>query len=776
MFISGLMGQEILRQSIRGVVIDQQTQTGLPGATILIPDTDPIIGTSSDANGHFKLSGVPIGRHELKVTYIGYKTYQIKDLLVTSSKELVILVELEPQVIEAGEVVITAESPKTLPVNRMALVSVKPFTIEETYRFAGTYNDPARMAAQFAGVTSGIDNRNDIIIRGNSPMGLQWRVDGIEIPNPNHFGALGTTGGPVTILNNNLMGNSDFITGVYPAEYSNALSGVFDARMRNGNNEHHEHWFQVGWNGLEFGTEGPFSKKHTSSYLLSYRYSLLALLKPLGIDVGVVPKYQDLNFRLVFSNRQYGTFTITGIGGISYIELFDERKTQNEWTFLTHGENISNGSDLYALGVAHQIPVSGGWMVKSGLSFVGSKVYTKVDSFSLAQPVSFNKAGELSQEYKVSGNIKARYIWNKKNTIETGLLCDLFQVQYADSLYARQRYKVNTHADRVFSLIRGFAQWKNTPNDQVEASLGINIQYLTLNQTWSPEPRLALNWRPGEKHTLSLGAGIMGQMQPRIMYFVVSRQPDSSSTLSNLSLRISKNAQVVAGYDYLINENLHVKAEAYYQYLYHLPVKKTLPAYCMINYGHDFFIHREYTDSLVNKGTGENYGLELTMEKFFHRNYYFLVSASLYHSTYFGYDSKQRNTAFNGNYVLNALGGYEFRVGKRKWGILSFDLRATWAGGNPYVPWNSTQTVAAGTEILDWERAYQARYPDYKRVSLRFGIKRNKPGYTLSFFVDLQYRTNYTNVYLERIDVTTGEIRKFFKMGFFPMGNWRIEF
>jgi hypothetical protein len=167
----------------------------------------------------------------------------------------------------------------------------------------------------------------------------------------------------------------------------------------------------------------------------------------------------------------------------------------------------------------------------------------------------------------------------------------------------------------------------------------------------------------------------------------------------------------------------------------------------MSNQGHEFFLDRQYSDSLINKGTGDNYGLEFTFERFLNKNYYFLFSSSFFNSTYTGYDHITRNSAFDVNYAFNAVGGYELVMGKRKWGVMSFGLRATWSGGNPYIPFDPTATISTGEPTMDWANAYQVRYPDYKRVSLRFGIKRNRPGYNLEFMLDLQYRTNYTNVY-----------------------------
>jgi hypothetical protein len=265
-------------------------------------------------------------------------------------------------------------------------------------------------------------------------------------------------------------------------------------------------------------------------------------------------------------------------------------------------------------------------------------------------------------------------------------------------------------------------------------------------------------------------------MQPRVIYFVLAPIQKGSSVQTNNSLGFTRSVQVSASYNYLITKDLRFKTDIYYQYLYDVPVKGTIPEYTVINQGHEFFLDRQYSDSLVNLGTGQNFGIEFTFEKFFSKNYFFLFTATLFKSTYSGYDNIVRSTAFDANYAFNAVGGYEFKIGKRKLGVMSFGLRATWAGGNPYVPFDIDQTVAAHQTVMDWEHSYIPRYPDYKRLSIRIGVRRNRPGYNMEFLLDLQYRTNYTNIYLQQIDVITGKIYTFYNMGFFPMGTWRIQF
>ncbi|MCX6251459.1 MAG: TonB-dependent receptor [Bacteroidetes bacterium] len=768
--------QVYLRQTIRGTVTERQTGSPLPGAIVILSGTNPLIGTSTDSNGVFKLNKVPVGKYQLNVTFLGYAPYLSEVFSVNSGKETMMTIELNEMVYTSKEIEVKAFYKKNESINKMATVSIRSFNTDETNRYAGSYGDPARMAANFAGVTSGIDNRNDIIVRGNSPMGLQWRIDGMEIPNPNHFAAVGTTGGPVTVINDNLLTNSDFLTGAFPAQFGNTIAGIFDMKMRTGNNEKQEYWGQIGWNGLELGAEGPFSKKSGATYIMAYRYSLLDIVNSLGMKLTVVPKYQDLNFKLIFPTKKAGTFQVVGIGGLSYIELYDSKKKQGSWTFPAHGEDLSNGSDIGTLGVSNICFLTKTLRLNTNLYVVGSRVYTRIDTFSIASPELTLWAGENSSEWKYSFSTQIVKKFSVKNTIESGLYLDWYHMHFTDSIRVGRSFHDNTNFTGDMQLIRAYTQWQHRFSDFFTMTGGIYYQHLTLNNSMSLEPRFGFDWIFDQRHSLNFGAGLYSQMQPRVIYFVQAQLPDGSYEQSNRSLGFTRSGQVAGGYNYLLSQYLRFKLEAYYQYLYSIPVKASIPPYSLINQGHEFFVDRQYSDSLVNQGTGENYGLELTFERFFNGKYFYLLTASLFNSTYNAFDNINRSTSFNGNYVLNAIGGYEFRIGKRKLGILSIGLRATWAGGDPYIPFNVDETIATGRPVPYWQHAFNSRYPEYKRVSVRFGIKRNRKNLTMEFMLDLQYRTNYTNIYLQRIDVLSGQVYNYFKMGFFPMGTWRIQF
>lgn len=769
-----LAGQEQLEQLVRGKVVDKYSGTTLPGANIILLNSDPPKGTSTDENGQFEISKVPVGRQSFKISFIGYQTLILDNIIVTSAKELVLNIELEESVTTVGEVTVVAESQKDQPLNPMALVSARSFTVEETNKYAGSYGDPSRMVANYAGVVSSRDNRNDIVVRGNSPMGMQYRVDGIEISNPNHFSALGTTGGPVSLLNTNLLANSDFLTGAFPAEYGNAISGVFDLKLRNGNNEKREYWGQLGWNGLEFGLEGPFSKKSQSAYLAAYRYSFVDVLYKLGINLPEVAAYQDLSVKFSFPTKNAGTFNLIGIGGTSSIKINDSGQDQDDWTFQTHGEDINTGSRIGVLGLSHLYFFNPTASIKTLISINASEVTNMVDTFSIQSPNHFTWAGEESQENKYSFSTALSKKFDVKNVLDVGFSFDHYQVNYADSQYYKNSYRYFTNSTASFNLYRTYLQWQHRFSKKWISYIGGQYLFFQLNNTSSIEPRVGLKWNLTSEQSINLGVGLHSQTQPRMMYFVQTPLADDQYLLSNLQMGLSKSWQAVLGYNFLMNEYILFKAETYYQYLFDIPVTPAIPQYSILNEGTEFFVERQ--DSLLNEGLGENFGLELTLEKFFYRNYFFLFTASLFESKYQGFEKADRSTSFNGNYVFNAVGGYELPIGKYNNRVLIFGLRITWAGGRPYVPYDQEETVRLGEVVYDWDRAYEVRYDDYFRSSFRFGMRRNRKKFNSEFVFDLQYRSNYTYVYLYRIDVTTGEIVKNFSMGFYPNATIRIQF
>jgi len=768
-------------QTIRGTVIDAITGYPLIGATIILSGTKPPVGTITDPDGVFVLGNVPVGRQSIEISYVGYLPRTVENLFLTSAKEMVVQIQLEESTIEMEEVVVKANRKKDESLNEMAMVSSRTFSVEETERFAGSLGDPALMVANYAGVMTQNDARNDIIIRGNSPSGVLWRIEGVEVPNPNHFGALGTTGGPISMINNNLLANSDFLTGAFPAEYGNATAGAFDINLRSGNNEVTEFTGQIGFNGFELGAEGPFVRRENNvnpSYLANFRYSTLGVMKLIGLDFGTgaaVPQYKDFTFMVDVPGTKLGRFKLFGLWGSSYIELGREEEDENESSYNQRGWATNFGSDLALAGLTHTYFLNENIRFRSTLSYQTTSVTTELDSvdFTIDKADPYFRSKET--ENKISFSTQFRHKINSRDNYSFGIIADMYQINYIDSVIDMDydRFITVTDAEGTMNVIRAYAQWQHKFNDYLTAYSGVHTQYFDLNGEIAIEPRISLKWQLNTKQSLNAGFGMHSQLQARYIYCVQTYdEVNDTYSVTNEDVKYTRSNHYVLGYNYLINPDFRIKLETYYQNLYNVPVAESFPEFSMLNMGGDFGMPA--IDSLVNEGTGRNYGLELTVEKFLGKGYYTLFTASLFDSKYEGYDGIERNTAFNGNYVFNLLAGYERKVGKKA--VMTFDIKTVWAGGRRYLPIDLEESRMEGEEIRDWSRAYESKYDDYFRTDLRIGIKLNGKRVNQEWGLDLQNVTGFQSIFMEGYDAEKDEVYTVYQQGFMPMMLWRINF
>ena len=767
-----------ITQTIRGKVVDAVTQRGLPGASVIIIDSTKFLGAATDFDGDFKLEEIPIGRVSLKVSFIGYEDQFLQNLVLTPSKQLILNIQLQEKINKVDEVVVKAERDKGEALNEMAIISARAFSVEETRRFAGSWQDPARAAAAYAGVSGGSDERNDIIIRGNSPTGVLWRLEDINIPNPNHLSFSGSTGGPVSILNNNMLANSDFFTGAFPAEYGNANAGAFDLNLRRGNNEKREYYFQLGLAGLEFGLEGPFSKKHPASYMASYRYSTMAIIGLMGIDFGIsaIPQYQDLTVVIdVPTKKKAGRFTLWGIGGLSSIHITDNPGFNGG---KEEKRDQKLGSDMGAAGLTHLIFLGEKTSLKTTVAVTGLHqwqrkfVFEETDSTSTSYLENFNENLTVGASIHTQINTKL----SAKSNIRAGIIYDHKFISFVDSAYDYNTasHYVNLNLQDSYGLAQLYTQFHHRFSEKTSGTIGVHGQMSTLNTSFAIEPRIGFKWQPHKRHALSVGGGMHSQMLPALTYFFQTYLPSENSYIrTNEDVGFTRSVHAIVGYDWTIIPKLRLKVEGYYQYLYEVPVEPTASYFSMVNAGESIG-DVSVRDSLVNEGTGQNYGLELTLEKFFDRGYYFLLTGSLYNSTYRGSDGIWRNSAFNGNYNLSALGGYEFKISKKN--TLAFDSKVTWTGGARYVPIDINASVTQSETVRDYTRAYEVRYRDYFRLDLKATITLNGKRASHSLALDFQNVTNAKNIFAQTFNTDTGTIETKYQLGFLPLVYYRVEF
>jgi hypothetical protein len=760
-------------QNIRGVVTDKLSQTPLTGVVVQIASIQK--SSSSDANGNFTLSNIPPDRYDISATFLGYKTITIPNVVVTSGKEVIIDIAMEESYKQIGEVLVKANN-KEGTVNKLATVSARTFSMEEVNRYAGGRSDPARLAANFAGVSAPDDSRNDIVIRGNSPVGVLWRIDGMNVTNPNHFASVGTTGGAVSALNTNLLKNSDFFTSAFPAEYGNATAGVFDLGFRNGNNKKSETTLQMGViTGLEATTEGPFSKKSDASYLIGYRYALAGVAQTLGVDIGTTatPSYQDLSFKINSGKSKFGKFSLFGILATSTIEIAGGSSN----TLYGNGNQVDFASKIGIVGLNHIKQIN----AKSYISTTAGLNYSSTDQtgYSYDRPTSTSFIKEVNNVAKTSYNFSTSYnskinarLFFKAGIQDEIIGLDLF---YKSKNMILDSYQQIWDYNSSTNFAQAFAHFKYSLTEKLNLNAGVHAQQFFLNNSTAIEPRLGLTYLVTNKSSFNFGYGLHSQMQPINVYFLQSTDAKGTTVYNNKNLDFTKSHHVVLGYNIQPFNDWRIKSEVYYQSIYNVPVTSFSSSYSMLNTGSTF--KTDLQDSLVNSGTGENYGMELTLEKFFSKGYYGLFTSSIYSSKYVGSDGIERNSAFNGKYVFNILAGKEWKVGAQKRNKFSADIKFTNAGGRAYTPIDLTASNATGREQLSTD-AYSSYYDNYYRLDVKVGFVLNssKRKLSQSFSLDLQNVTDHDNVFSMSYDNRRQSLNTTYQLGFFPNVIYKLQF
>lgn len=773
------------QQTIKGNVRDKESKIPLIGVVVSITDVQPITGSVTDEHGDFVIKNVPVGKHTLQIAYLGYNSMTIPGVLVTSAKEVVLNIELEESATQLKEVEI---KDRREHINEMAIVSAKTFDVQETERYAGSRADPARMASNFAGVVGADDSRNDIIVRGNSPQGVLWRLEDIDIPNPNHFAVSGTSGGPVTILNNKTLANSDFFTGAFPSEYGNSTAGVFDLKMRNGNADRYEFTGQLGFLGTELAAEGPISRKHKSSFLLTYRYSTLKLFEGLNIKIGTnsVPNYQDAALKLNFPMGKKANLSVFGIGGLSKIDLIVSNLTeQPEELYGESDRDQYFSSNTGVLGSSFSYIINSSTYTKLTVAQTGTDVRAThdkvfrdnnymVDSLKYILGYRFATAATVTHWYinkKISG----------QHTIKAGLINNYYNLNLIDSSRqyppSLQTWQHRLDYQGGTSLLQAYIQYKYRPSDALTFTAGIHGQYLTHNQSKALEPRLAMKYTANPTNIFSLGYGLHSQLQPLYQYFAVL-PANPPNAMHNYNIGFTRSHHGVAGYEHIFSRSLRLRSEVYYQYLFNVPIEtRAGSSFSGLNQGSNF--SRLFPDTLVNAGTGYNYGFELTIEKSFSKGYYILLSGSVFDSKAKGNDGVYRNTDYNGRFAANILTGYEYKLGKNS--VLLTGLKITYAGGKLYSPPDVAASNAIGDLVVVDSLRNTLRFKDYFRTDIKLGVRINAKRITHEIAIDLVNILNTKNVLSNtyNYDLAAQGAYPFiqqYQLGFLPLFYYKIDF
>ncbi len=520
-FISVITFPQEITQVLKGKIVDEDTRIPLPGASVVLPGTSPLVGTSTDLNGNFRLEKVPVGRYELRISYMGYESYLIRELLVGSGKEVVLNIGLKESVINMNEVEIKATTEAKEPLNSMALLSARQINMEEARRYAGGYDDPAHLAASFAGVADNMSS-NGIVIRGNAPKGLLWRMEGVEISNPSHFANLSTFGGGgITALSSQMLANSDFFTGAFPAEYGNALSGIFDLKLRTGNPDRREYTVQAGLTGIDLSAEGPFVKGKQSTYLFNYRYSIFALLEPLLPENAELIKYQDLCFKFDFPTKKTGTWSLWGLAGNDFSGE-KPKMDSTDWIYERDRYKSQNKTSMGAVGMNNRLIAGKSTYIFTSLSASGNAIKSDGDQLDNEYVLhQRNKIDDRTWKYTIASFINHKF--GPRHINRSGFNIDMLNynmfIAQAENPGDTMLPVVNEQSYNF--LYQAYSESRFELSSGINLNLGLHAQYFALNGKYTIEPRAGIRWNFTPGQSVSLAYGLHSRLEMLGTYLAI---------------------------------------------------------------------------------------------------------------------------------------------------------------------------------------------------------------------------------------------------------------
>ena len=765
-----LLPQSVVAQTIKGSVTDAITGEALIGAAVKVAELKDV-GGITNIDGEFSITITQPGRYTIETSYMGYEPSVLKEVLVAGAKDVVLDITLRESSTDMNEVVIKPRVNKESTVNPTALVGGMMLSMEEASRYAGGYNDPARLVTAFAGV-AGQGDGNGISVHGNAPQFMQYRLEGVEIFSPNHFADLYSAGfGMVSALNSNVITNSDFFVSTFNSSYNNALSGVFDVRMRAGNNSKFENGVQVGSVGIEWTSEGPISKKNNSSFIFNYRYGFSTIARKLKLidTYGSQYDFQDLSFKLNFPTKKAGTFSAFALGFIdkSWDVELDIKDIHSIYDASDQEGSLYNA----LLGASHKIHFDNKWTWRTTAAY--NMQHNKVDMeyWGLHFDANHKPIGFEGKDYPFS-YLKQNEDRAVFNTELSKQVTPRWLLQLGGE-YSHRFFDLNFRtAENVYEPVSptpyyatkdntGLASifWSNLwkPTDNLSFNLGLSGSYFLLSKDFSIEPRASMKWEPGKRHSISLGYGLHSMIEKLDAYFF----RNADGTMANKDLGLSKAHHLLTTYMYKFTDNLNLRFNAYYQYGFDTPVGINGSTFCTVN---RLFNYIE--EPLVNEGNTRNYGADITLEHYMSRGFYGQVNGSLFKSEYRGLDKKWRNQLYDRGYMVKVLGGKEWMIGKRKQDVFNVSVKYTLQGGLRHTPIDvdaMRANVAAGIindqPIYKEDEAMTLQFDPTNILDLTvsYKINRKNVGHTIAFegVNILQHETPYAVHY----DLGTGQLR-----------------
>ncbi len=757
-----LWTQQVYGQSVKGSVKEALSFAPIVGANITVVGAD--VGTSTDDDGQFELDLNP-GRYNLLFSAVGYEGLIVQEVLVKAGKQLGLNIELSSATYELGEVVISANGQNEMD-------GIRSITMEETMRYAATYFDPARLTLSLPAVASTNDQNNNVSVRGNTPNHLRWRLEGVEIVNPNHLSNAGTlsdrptqNGGGVNILSTQMMSNSAFVYGAFDATYGNSIGGLFDIGMRAGNNQNREYTLQAGLLGLDVSAEGPI-KPGGASYLANYRYSTVGLLSAMGVDFGgETISFQDLAFNINVPLRQ-GNIKLFAMGGVSTNE-FEGLDDPTEWEEDKDRSDITADGHMGAAGISYDLSLGGGIL-------------------QLTSAVSNQKSVRDEQQRDLTGFMNASAYDYYRESLSSSHISwvrsdGAFSYQVGSYLNFYD-YHINRESENFrflelapmnidneqIMLLTPYVDTHWRINKKLEMTLGLQGNYQDLNTDFQIDPRLSLTYQANEKNKLRLASGSYSQlMSPFIYYNLRNSVVTDGYRYPNKAMGMLRSQITNLSWQKTVSERTTFRTEVYWQHYSDVPVSINSD-FSVLNYFDGDAWYR-----LTPEGSGDTYGWETTLEQKLTKSFYYLVSLSLLDAKFTTLEGQKYDTRFNTNFALNITMGKEF-ITKRDNGF-SVNVRSIWQGGLRDYRRGVDQAPFFLFPTQEGD-PFAFQYEDYFRLDLRLAWTKNKSNYTRMIYLDIQNLTNRKNTAFYDFDEVQQKVVRREQLGLIPILTYRVEF
>jgi hypothetical protein len=751
-------------QIIRGLIVDEDTGLPISGVTVSIKDISGKI-TVTDSNGVFVLTQVPIGNQYIIVSHILYEPIAPYEVVVLSGKEPLLTMALKEAITVLEDIVVRPYEQK------LGGVPVLPAVVN---RYAGNVRDPLRMLTATLGVQNSSDDKNDLIVRGNSPIGVLWKLEGCEILNPNHFSASGGTGGAISIFNPDILGVSTLYTGAFPASFGNVLSAVFDTKLRAGSAYRFEHYAQVSSVDFNIGSEG-YLKKGVSSYNIAYRQSFVSAMETISnkykTQLGATPDFNDLSVKLFFPCEK-GATSIWAVGGLSRIEVLAGNGVNN--TEL----NIGNKTNTLSAGISQQRFLNNRTTLKVNIytSLLNTENKKQHTDYNMQGGLPSSIFNDMEQRYGVNATLNVKL--NVKNTVNVGIATTALSSTITnDERQYPEDWLFYYNIKKQYVTLNSFIEWNHRFNTKVESIIGWHYFHFFLNNQYRVEPRIALNWQPGKKHIITLSAGMYSRQNPIGLYLQEERQVSGDVIQPNIALGFMKSLQAVLAYHVIPFPKWHIDVNLFYQYHYNIAVSQVLSSFSALNLAYYFDdIYLKY-QKIVNKGIGQNYGIEFSTRFDKWNGFYLQCNGTLFSAKARGSDNRWYNTAFNNRYAINILAGKELKIPVKNFSF-TFDLSVMLAGGRRYTPLDVQQSMEQKRVIYDENQLYAKQHTPYSRLDFKVGFLYNAKATTHILSLDLRNILDTKNIY-EQVELPlNGEIFTYtlYQLRFFPVLSYKIMF